>query len=74
MNPLCREGDRPGLIGGGLVSACIISAGRQRGAGGGGEGRRGRGERGAEEERVPVEDRVEPPRRRMCQHPLEPEI
>lgn len=34
----------------------------------------GVGEEKSETQRVPVEDRVEPPRRRMCQHPLEPEI
>lgn len=30
FNPLYEEGDRSGLIGGGLVSACIISASRDR--------------------------------------------
>jgi len=37
FNPLCREGDRSGLIGGGLVSACIISASRDGRVPGGSE-------------------------------------
>ena len=41
FNPLCREDDRSGLSGGGLVSACIISASRNGRVPGGSEGKDG---------------------------------
>lgn len=43
FNPLYEEGDRSGLIGGGLVSACIISASRDREGCGRGSEMRGDG-------------------------------